>query len=173
MVFESSDSRRILKPVKPGFVAISIGIAIVFNLLPWRDLRGVPDLVAVVLCFWCIHQPRLVSIGVPFLCGLVMDAANGVLLGQHALAYSLLGFLAQAVARRILWFPTIAQSVHVLIVLLLVQGVTLLIRMAAGGTFPGWSYFAGSALSAVLWPLVTFVLLAPQRAAETDETQSL
>jgi rod shape-determining protein MreD len=173
VVFESPESRHILKPVKPGFVAITIVVAIVFNLLPWRDMRGVPDLVAVVLCFWCIHQPRLVSIGIPFLCGLVMDAANGVLLGQHALAYSILGFLSQAISRRILWFPPITQAVHVLIVLLVVQAVTLLVRMAAGGTFPGWIYFAGTLIAAVLWPLITFILLAPQRAAETDETQTL
>lgn len=166
-------SRRILKPVKPGFVAVSLIVAFVFNLLPWRDLRGVPDLVALVLCFWCIHQPRLIGFAIPFLCGLIMDAANGVLLGQHALAYSVLAFLAQALARRMTWFSAWRQAIQVLVLLLLVQSAMLVVRLAAGGTFPGWAYFAGSAIGALLWPLATFVLLAPQRATTTDDTATL
>jgi rod shape-determining protein MreD len=48
------------------------------------------------------------------------------------------------------------------------------VRMIAGGTFPGGTYFLGSVISAVLWPLATFVLLAPQRRpAEVDETRPI
>ncbi len=54
---------RILLPVKVGFMAASIVLALAFNVLPWRDLRGVPDLVALVLAFWCVHQPRKMGIG--------------------------------------------------------------------------------------------------------------
>ena len=172
MLFEPQ-SRRILRPVRPAFIAASIAVALVFNLLPWRDLRGVPDLVALVLCFWCIHQPRVIGLGVPFLCGLLMDAANGVLLGQHALAYALLAFAAQSLSRRILWFRAFSQAVHVFALLIIAQAVMLGVRMLVGGTFPGWSYFAGSAISALLWPLTTFVLLAPQRAASSDQAPTL
>lgn len=168
MVYEPQ-SQRLLAPVKVRFIAVSILVALVFNLLPWRDVRGVPDLVALVLCFWSIHQPRLMGIGIPFLCGLLMDAANGVLLGQHALAYSVLAFAASALSRRVLWFPIWPQTVHVLVLLALAQAMMLVVRMAAGGTFPGWSYFTGSVISTLLWPLATFVLLAPQRAAERDD----
>lgn len=167
MVYEPQ-SQRLLAPVKIRFVALSIGIAMLFNLLPWRDVRGVPDLVALVLCFWAIHQPRLIGIGIPFLCGLLMDAANGVLLGQHALAYSVLAFAGSAISRRILWFPIWPQAVQVLALLLVAQALMLAVRMAAGGTFPGWSYFTGGFIAALLWPLATFALLAPQRAAESD-----
>lgn len=163
------ESQRILNPAKPGFVYLSLVIALVFNLLPWRDLRGVPDLLAIVITFWCIHQPRRVGIGVPFFFGLLMDAANGVLLGQHALAYSVLAFLAIVIHRRILWFGTSAQAAHVLVMLLVAQAIMLGVRMAGGGTFPGWGYFIGSLVAAALWPLASFVLLAPQRAAEDAE----
>jgi len=167
MVYEPQ-SQRLLAPVKIRFIALSVALALLFNLLPWHDLRGVPDLLALVLCFWSIHQPRLIGIGIPFLCGLLMDAANGVLLGQHALAYALLSFLASGISRRILWFPIWPQAVQVLVLLLIAQGVMLAVRMVAGGTFPGWSYFAGGIIAALLWPLATLILLAPQRAAESD-----
>lgn len=173
MVFDPrSAPQQLLAPAKVGFVVLSVVVALVFNLLPWRDLRGVPDLVALVLTFWAIHQPRLMGIGVPFLVGLLMDAANGVLFGQHALAYSVLAFLANMLHRRLLWFPSWAQAIHVLVLFLLAQLLMLLVRMFAGSTFPGWSYFLGSVVAAALWPLATFVLLAPQRAAQSeDETR--
>ncbi len=170
MVFDPrSDSQQLLAPAKVGFVALSVIVALVFNLLPWRDLRGVPDLVALVITFWAIHQPRFMGIGIPFLVGLLMDAANGVLFGQHALAYAVLAFLANALHRRLLWFPAWAQAIHVLVLFMLAQVLMLFVRMFAGSTFPGWSYFLGSVVAAALWPLATFVLLAPQRAAQTED----
>jgi rod shape-determining protein MreD len=172
MVFEPQ-SPDLLRPVKPGFVALTLGGAFLFNQLPWRDLRGVPDLVGLVLLFWCIHQPRLIGFAIPFICGLVMDAANGVLLGQHALAYSVLAFAGQAVSRRMPWFSAWRQAIQVLVVLVLVQAITVGIRLAAGGTFPGWAYFSGGLIAALLWPLATFVLLAPQRAAANDDGTTL
>lgn len=169
----ANDRERILLPAKASFMALSLVVALVFNLLPWRDLRGVPDLVALVTVFWCIQQPRWMGIGIPFVLGLLMDAANGALFGQHAAAYSLLAFLAHAIHRRILWFPLIAQALHVLVLLLIAQGLMLVTRLIGGGTFPGWSYFAGSFISAALWPLVTFVLLAPQRLNSSDQAPTL
>jgi rod shape-determining protein MreD len=61
-----------------------------------------PDFVALVLVFWSVHQPR--RVGTAFFFGLLMDVHHGSLLGQHALAYSLLGFFGIAIHRRVLWF---------------------------------------------------------------------
>ena len=77
----------ILLPVRVATIVISFALALFVNFLPWRDPALAPDFVAVVLCFWCVRQPRLVGLGVGWLLGLLTDAGNGVLLGQHALAY--------------------------------------------------------------------------------------
>jgi len=165
---------RILLPVKVGFMAASLVVALGFNVLPWRDLRGVPDLVALVLAFWCVHQPRKMGIGVAWAVGLVMDAANGVLFGQHALAYAVLAYAAQALHRRILRFTVWQQAVQVLVLLAASQLVMLVARMAAGGTYPGLTFFVGSLIAGMLWPLATFLLLAPQRrAAAVDDTRPI
>jgi rod shape-determining protein MreD len=165
---------RILLPVKVSFMAASLLAALAFNLLPWRDLRGVPDLVALVLAFWSVHQPRKMGIGVAWAVGLVMDAANGVLFGQHALAYSALVYAGQALHRRILRFTVWQQAVQVLVLLAATQLVMLVARMATGGTYPGMAYFVGSLIAGMLWPLATFVLLAPQRRpAVVDETRPI
>ena len=166
--------QRILLPVRVSFMVLTIVMALLFNLLPWRDSAGVPDLVAVVLAFWCIHQPRRIGIGTAWTLGLLLDAGNGTLLGQHALGYSVLAFLAFAVHRRILWFPLWQQALHLLAILLSVQLLMLMVRLAAGAGFPGWSYFAGSFISAALWPVLSFALLAPQRQPElVDENRPI
>jgi rod shape-determining protein MreD len=166
--------QRILLPAKSSFIVLSVALALLFNLLPWRNMAGVPDLTAAVLAFWCIHQPRRVGIGVAWTLGLLLDVGNGALLGQHALGYAVLAFLALAVHRRILWFPLWQQALHLLLLLLSTQLLTLVIRLAAGAGFPGWTYFAGSFLCAALWPALSFLLLLPQRqAAMMDRNQPI
>jgi rod shape-determining protein MreD len=170
----AANPHHILLPVKVGFMTASVVAALAFNLLPWQDVRGVPDLLALVLTFWCVHQPRKMGIGIAWLLGLVMDTANGALFGQHALAYAALAYAAQGLHRRILSFPPWPQALHVLVLLLGSQFVMLAVRMLAGGTFPGASFFIGSVISAALWPLASFVLLAPQRRPhEVDETRPI
>jgi len=158
--------QRILLPVKVSFMVFTTLFAMLFNVLPWPDVTLLPDMLALVLTFWCIHQPRKMGIGAAWALGLMMDAANGALLGQHAFAYSVLAFAAVQLNRRVLWFGLGPQALHVLLLLLGTQLLMLGVRLAAGGAFPGFAWFAGSAIGALLWPVVTFVLLAPQRQPE-------
>ncbi len=165
-----SGSRQILQPVRVGTIIVSFAIALLLNFLPWRDLRVVPDFVALVLVFWCVRQPRLVGLGVAWTLGLMSDAGNGVLLGQHALAYSLAAFLGIWLSRRILWFGPGLQALHVGAILLVAQGVSLLVRLAAGNDFPGWAIIASPLAAALLWPLASWLLLMPQRRPTREQT---
>jgi rod shape-determining protein MreD len=166
--------QRILLPAKGSFIALTLLLALLFNLLPWGATAGVPDLGATVLAFWCIHQPRRVGIGIAWTLGLLLDVGNGALLGEHALGYSVLAFLAFAVRRRLLWFPPWQQALHLLPLLLSMQLLTLVIRIAAGADFPGWGHFSGSFICAALWPALTFLLLLPQRQSEKiDENRPI
>ncbi len=158
--------QHILRPVRLSTIIFSFLIALLLNFLPWKDLRLVPDFVALVLTFWCVRQPRLIGLGAAWALGLLTDAGNGVLLGQHALAYSLLAFLAIWLSRRILWFGAAQQALHVAALLLIAQGVVLLVRLAAGAGFPGWALVVGPLLGALLWPLLSWLLLMPQRRLE-------
>ncbi len=165
---------RILLPVSVGYMVFTIVLALLFNQLPWRDLIGVPDLVALVLTFWCVHQPRKMGIGAAWALGLIMDAGNGALLGQHAFAYAVLAFAAITLHRRILWFSLWGQAAHVLVLLLASQLLVVAVRHIAGGTFPGFAYFASSLIAAALWPAASFLLLVPQRRpVDVDENRPI
>ena len=163
-------SSQILQPVRASTIIASFAIAMFINFLPWRDLRLVPDFVALVLVFWCVRQPRLVGLGVAWALGLITDAGNGVLLGQHALAYSIIAFLGIWLSRRILWFGPGLQALHVGAILLVGQAVALLVRVIAGDSFPGWALLVGPIAGAILWPVVSWLLLIPQRRAEREQT---
>lgn len=164
----------ILLPASSLFIATSLIVAFALNLLPWGHTPGVPDFVALILVFWSIHQPRKVGIGIAFFMGLMMDVHDASLLGENALAYTLLSYFAITMHRRVLWFPLGTQALHVLPLLLLTQLVQMLIRLAVGGSFPGWLYFIESFSSVALWPLVNWILLAPQRrAVNRDENRPL
>ena len=164
-----SDRSQILLPVRASTIVASFVLALFLNFLPWRDLRLVPDFVALVLIFWCVRQPRLIGLGIAWTLGLFVDAGNGVLLGQHALAYSLLAFLSIWLSRRILWFGIWLQALHVAAMLLAAHGVTLLVRLAAGDSFPGWPILVSPLAGAALWPVVTWLLLMPQRRSVREQ----
>ncbi len=166
--------QHILLPVRAGTIVIAFAVALLLNFLPWGDPALAPDFVALALAFWCVHQPRLVGLGAGWLLGLLTDVGNGVLLGQHALSYSLLAFGAVTLSRRILWFTLWGQALHVGALLVLALAVGAAVRLAAGAEFPGWRLLVGPLAGALLWPAVTVVLLAPQRRPlEVDETRPI
>jgi rod shape-determining protein MreD len=160
---------QILRPVRTSTIIGSFVLALFLNFLPWLDMRLVPDFVALALAFWCVRQPRMVGIGIGWMLGLLTDAGNGVLLGQHALAYSLLAFLSVWLSRRILWFGPMLQSLHIALILLAVEAAVLIVRLAAGDAFPGWPIFLRPLLGAMLWPVVTWLLLMPQRRPANEQ----
>ena len=164
----------ILLPVSPLFISFSLTCAFMLNLLPWGHAVGVPDFVALVLVFWGIHQPRKVGIGVAFFMGLLMDVHEATLLGENALAYTLLSYVAIMIHRRVLWFPVMTQALHVFPLLLLTQAIQVLVRFIVSGRYPGWLSFTDSAVSIALWPVATWLLLAPQRrAVDRDHTRPI
>ncbi len=131
-------SDQLLLPVNPFFIALTLLLALGINLLPLGRHPAQPDMLALVLVFWNVHQPRRVGVGVAFVFGLLMDVHEGALLGQHALAYTLLSFGAISAHRRLLWFGLAEQAVQVLPLFLAAHLVSLIVRMLAGGMFPGW-----------------------------------
>jgi rod shape-determining protein MreD len=154
------DVQELLRhPIRLRAVVVSLFIALLLNLLPWHALvlPLAPDFLALMLLFWCIYQPRRVGLGLAFVLGLFMDVAEGNLLGQHALAYTFAVFVASLLRRRIQSFDSFRQAAHVLVVLLLMQGVLLLLRLASGPVHVNPAYFLASLIGAILWPVLLHV----------------
>lgn len=167
-------SDQLLLPVNPFFIAFTLIVASSLNLLPLGRVPAMPDWLALTLVFWNVHQPRRVGIGWAFLFGLLMDVHQGALLGQHALAYTLLSFVAITIHRRLLWFGLLEQALQIAPLFFGAHLVSLLARLIAGDMFPGWWLLVAPLAEAALWPLVVWLLLAPQRRApDPDKNRPL
>lgn len=164
----------LLMPVNPVFIGLSLVAGLAINLLPLGRVVWTPDLLMVLLVFWGVHQPLRIGMGVAFVLGLCMDVAQSALLGQHALAYTVLSFAAIAIHRRLLWYSVPSQALQVLPLFALAHAIELLLRLVSGGLFPGWWIFLAPLLEAVLWPMASWVLLAPQRRPpDSDQNRPL
>ncbi|MCL2298126.1 MAG: rod shape-determining protein MreD [Proteobacteria bacterium] len=162
----------LLPPPRLWFITVTLLIALLFDLFPLSEMLTPwrPELVALTLLYWCIWAPRFIGVSVGFLLGLVMDVANGSALGQHAFAFTLLAFGADYFRRRVASFPMWQQMVFVALLLELCALVVFLARMMSGGALSfGVVYFIVPLLTALLWPLMQFLLQWQQRRAALSD----
>ena len=76
--------------------------------------------------------------------------------------------------RRLLWFSLPDQALQVLPLFVLAHAVEWVLSAIIGGTFPGAWVLLAPLLEAALWPLISWLLLAPQRRApDPDENRPL
>ncbi len=170
--------QRLLLPANPAFIWGSLVLAfflnMFFNMVFFGRAAWAPDLLAIVLIFWTVHQTNRIGIGAAFVFGLLMDVHQGSLLGQHALAYIILSYFAITIHRRMLWFGLRGQALQILPLFVLAHAVALVLRLLAGATLPGWESLLAPVLQSALWPLVSLLLFAPQhRAPNPDATRPI
>jgi rod shape-determining protein MreD len=168
MIMERREA--LLLPVSPWFIAFSLIASLLLNMmLGLTQALWLPDLLAVCIFFWGIHQPRRVGIGIAFCFGLWTDVQQSSLMGQHALSYALLSYCAFTMHRRLLWFPIKEQMVQIIPFFLLAEATGWTIRLTTGDDFPGWSLLLSPVLDTLMWPVANFILLAPQRRAHNPD----
>lgn len=159
--------QQLLLPAKPAFIWSTVVLALALNMLQnmglWGRAAWQPDLLALTLLFWTIHQPQRMGMVAAFVLGLVMDVHQSALLGQHALAYTVLSYLAIGIHRRLLWFSVPSQAAQVLPIFMAAHGLTLVVGWLSSGGLPGWPILLAPLIEALLWPLFSVLLLMPQR----------
>ena len=141
-------------------IAASFLVALVLSILPWpvwtEQFR--PDWVALVLIYWCIALPTRVGVGTGWSVGLMLDVLYGSMLGENALAKSLIAFLAVRFHLQLRMFPRWQQAVVVLLLVIVNNLLVLWIKHLAGQAPSTWSYLTPSIVSMLLWPWL-FVIL--------------
>jgi rod shape-determining protein MreD len=158
--------RPLLLPANPRFIVLTVVLALLLNMLLGRlGWRWLPDVLAIVVMFWNIHQPRRVGVVLAFVLGLALDVHESALLGQNALSYVVLSSMALAVQRRMLWFPLREQALQIVPLFLVAALLEWATRLIVHDVWPHWSQLFSPLIQAALWPLIGAVLLAPQRRA--------
>ena len=148
-----------LLPAHGTFIALSLLVAVMIDWLPWQGwaLALRPDFVALVLLYWCTHKPHKVGIGIAWSIVILADVADASLLGQHALAYTVLAFGGTVLHRRIQMLDLQQQSYQVLPLLLMSYAAYAMVHWQAKG-YVAWEYFLGAFVSAALWIPFTILL---------------
>ncbi|MDZ4200674.1 MAG: rod shape-determining protein MreD [Gallionella sp.] len=168
--FASANNPEIQRPASIAFVVLTMLCALFLNGLPWEGvwLMLRPDFVAVVLLYWCTHQPLRIGIGLSWAVGIMADVANASLFGQHALAYTLLAFGGVALHRRLQMFNLRQQTTQVFGIFALTYMLYALVHWQING-YLVWGYFLGILTSTLLWMPLSIVLQAMRRTRMSRE----
>lgn len=141
-------------------IAIVFCVAMILSLMPvpeWaRSFR--PQWVALALIYWNIALPHRINIGTAWFIGIIQDVLTESLLGQHALALSVMTFVAIKLHLRIRIFPLWQQSFTVILLLLLERLIQLWIMGATEQPTPPVWYWLPVLTSALLWSWVFIIL---------------
>jgi rod shape-determining protein MreD len=158
--------RPLLMPANPRFIALTVLIGLLMNMfLGLTGWRWLPDILAIVVVFWNVYQPRRVGLVLAFVLGLALDVHESALLGQNALSYVVLSSMAIAVQRRLLWFPLREQALQIAPLFVLASLLEWATHLIVQDALPHWSQLFAPLMQAALWPMMGALLLAPQRRA--------
>lgn len=136
-------------------------IALILVLIPFplgmEWLR--PDWLLLTLLFWTWFSLNNISIFNAFGWGLAKDLFSGGWIGQTALSYILIGYLALKLAKRISIFPLHQQAASVGLLLGLHQLVMLWTgTLLHKAPLQFWLYWIPSVLGVILWPWFCMLL---------------
>jgi rod shape-determining protein MreD len=168
----SRDPMRLPAPF--SLIIIIIIAALLLDLLPWSGVALIthPDFVLLALMYWAVHEPRTVGQGWGFALGLIMDVADSALLGQHAMVYVVAIFLAQLFRVRMLQLSVAEQALHIIAILAVSQGIGVLLNLAMGRDFPGFSILISLVLGALLWPIINAIATIPRLRSRSSRVIS-
>lgn len=141
-------------------IALSFLLALAFSSMPLPPRIELlqPNWVCLALIYWSLNMPRRVGMGAAWTLGLLLDVSRGALLGQHALALTVVTFITLKMHRRLRLYPLWRQSLAVL-GLLFVNQVLVFWVDGVSGYPPRDLWYLAPALSGMLvWPWVAIVL---------------
>ena len=141
-------------------VIITIVVAFMLTVLPLPDwlVAFRPDWIALTLIYWAMMLPRTWSVGTAWLIGLVLDVAQGTLLGQHALALCFIVFVTVRFHLLIRVFPLSQLTATVFSLLALYQFILFWVNGVAGVPVSSITYWGPVISGTVIWPFLSMFL---------------
>ncbi|MDO9322258.1 MAG: rod shape-determining protein MreD [Pseudomonas sp.] len=145
------------RPRNAWVIWCSFALALLLSVAPMPSFieTGRPLWLALVLSYWMLALPHRVGMISAWLLGLAADVLYGSLLGQNALALSLIAFLVLILQQRLRSFPIWQQSMVLMVVFGLAQLVQLWLNVLVGNRPSALLFLVPVPISALCWPWVS------------------
>lgn len=122
-----------------------------------------PDWVALATVYWGMALPRRFGPGSAWVFGLLLDVLTGTLLGQHALALTVLAYLSIRLHQRVRVYPLWQQAVTIGLMLVVYRLLMLWVYGITGHSPDTWTYWLPLATDMLIWPAVFIGLRSLRR----------
>jgi len=113
-----------------------------------------PDFLVLVVLYWSIESPRAGGLTLAFVAGLALYVIQGVVLGQHALALTLMAAWATHLRLRLRVFSILSQCLTIFALLTGYQFVLFWVDGATGNPVTTFGRWLAPVIGALLWPLL-------------------
>lgn len=123
-----------------------------------------PDIMTLVLIFFAMYDPGRFSIGWAWFCGLLLDLLTGAPLAQNALCAAMQIYLISSQFRRFALFAKWQQMIVIYIINILGHTLGYWISHIAGAVTYSANIVYPSVVTALLWPVVFYLVLFLCRA---------
>jgi rod shape-determining protein MreD len=140
-------------------IGISILVAFIFTMLPMPEVAMWcrPAWILLVLLYWQIASGH-VGIGFAWSMGLMLDILSGTILGEHALALTIVIYCASKMVLRFRMYPLLQQSLWVFVLVGLYQLIIYCVQGFIHELPHHYLYWFASLVSALLWPWLSIFM---------------
>lgn len=143
-----------------GIIVMSFIAAFALTIIPLPDILQTlsPEFVTLTLIYWCMALPNRVGLGTAWMAGLFLDVFRDTLLGQHALALTLVAFFIVQLHQRIRVFPLWQQAISVGVLVLIQVALVLWIKGIMSEKTDIWTALVPVITTSLFWPPI-FLLM--------------
>jgi len=142
----------------PVWLVLIAAVALVSVPLPVFLTPFRPPWAAIAVIYWIMMWPRVFGVGSAWMVGLLLDILQGDLLGQNALAMSVIGYLTLRFHLQIRIFPLWQLTMMVVVLLVVNAFILFWIDGVAGNPPAGYARWTQIFVGGILWPPVMAVM---------------
>lgn len=141
-------------------MALSALVALALAVIPLPSALDMlrPDFLVLVVFYWSIESPRAGGLALAFFSGLALDVIKGVVLGQHALALTLMAAWTTHLRLRLRVFSVLSQCLTIFALLTGYQFILFWVDGATGNPVTNFGRWLAPVVGAVIWPVVAEIL---------------
>jgi rod shape-determining protein MreD len=149
-------------------IPLTLVVGLVLQILPLPSEAQIyrPDWVALILLYWNMALPNRVGLWTAFLTGLLVDVAQGTLLGQHSLALLIIIFINLNFHLQVRVMNLGRQMFYVFSLLLINQFILVWIEGMLQREPSIMAYFGAPLTGMAIWPWIFILLRDIRRKAQ-------